>query len=588
MLTAMDTDFPTYAELATSADWQTTLPVQLADAEPTERYTEGAVLGVGGMGKVVAARDARIGRDVAIKVLHAERELHAGERARFLREARVQGQLEHPSIVPVYDIDYRSDGTIAFTMRRVHGRTLGSIISERNVNLHELLTAFATVCLTIDYAHSRGVIHRDLKPANIMLGDFGEVYVLDWGVAHLVGEDARNETVGTPLYMAPEQHDRSTIDVTADVFSLGAILFEILTLESLRDPRSPLVPPDACASRRAPGRGIPRELDAICIRACADDPAARFPSARALREAITAYLEGDRALMQRRLLAAGHARAARAALQRGAHAQPAQREHELGVAMHELARALALDPTDREHVTMLAQLLATPPDRLPADVSAQLERASQHAIRRGARANIPALLSWFLFLPLTAAMGIQRPGEIAAMLVPIGIAVCILAFVQRARVISRPWQCTTVLLSMTAVAATSRLFGPLVLTSTLAATSAIGHQVHPDPLMRRLMPVLCTLAIIVPLLLELAGILPSSYAFADGHFTIVPQAVTFTRGWSLAVLAGATLLALVIPCAIVRNVREQLSRAERERLLQAWQFQRLGEELIGARTSLAT
>jgi len=584
----MDSDFPTYGELATSADWQATAPVQLADAEPTERYTEGAVLGVGGMGKVVAARDARIGRDVAIKVLHAERELHAGERARFLREARVQGQLEHPSIVPVYDIDYRPDGTIAFSMRRVHGRTLGSIIAERTINLHELLTAFATVCLTIDYAHSRGVIHRDLKPANIMLGDFGEVYVLDWGVAHLVGEDARNETVGTLLYMAPEQHDRAAIDVTADVFALGAILFEILTLESLRDPHAPLVPPDACASRRAPGRGIPRELDAICVRACADDPTARFPSARALHEAITAYLEGDRALTQRRMLAAGHARAAREALARGAHASPAQRQHELGAAMHELARALALDPTDRDHVTMLTQLLAAPPAAVPPDVRAQVELVNQNVIRRGVRANIPAMASWFLFLPVVIAMGILRPGEIAAIFVPITVAFGALLMALRSRVIGRSWQVAVVVMSMLAVAATSRLFGPLVLTSTLAATSAISHQAHPDRFLRRLVPVLAALAIIVPLLLELAGVLPASYAFADGQFTIVPQAIAFSRGWSLTVLSVGTLLTLVIPCVIVGDVREQLSRAERERLLQAWQFQRLGEELIGARTSLAT
>src|SRR5262245_29222830 len=120
-------------------------------------------------------------------------------RARFLREACVQGQLEHPSIVPVYDLDRRPDGTLFFTMRRVRGRTLQEVLTalaeddpavRARYTQRELLTAFATVCLAIDYAHSRGVVHRDLKPANIMFGDFGEVYVLDWGVARLVTDTA--------------------------------------------------------------------------------------------------------------------------------------------------------------------------------------------------------------------------------------------------------------------------------------------------------------------------------------------------------------------------------------------------------------
>src|SRR5688572_9255486 len=156
--------FPTYAQLTQTQGWANTSP---AIAVPTAsvsgaRYTEGAVLGVGGMGKVVLARDARIGRDVAVKVLHGERELSADERARFLREAQVQGQLEHPSIVPVYDIDQRSDGSTFFTMRRVIGRTLHAIIDDLKAEnpeartrytQRELLQAFATVCLTIDYAH---------------------------------------------------------------------------------------------------------------------------------------------------------------------------------------------------------------------------------------------------------------------------------------------------------------------------------------------------------------------------------------------------------------------------------------------------
>lgn len=123
--------FPTYAELTQTQGWAATQPSQIVDGSASisgPRYTEGQVLGVGGMGKVVLARDARIGRDVAVKVLHGERELDPADRARSLREAQVQGQLEHPSIVPVYDIDERPDGSTFFAMRRVLGKTLHALV----------------------------------------------------------------------------------------------------------------------------------------------------------------------------------------------------------------------------------------------------------------------------------------------------------------------------------------------------------------------------------------------------------------------------------------------------------------------------
>lgn len=190
------------------------------------------------MGKVLLAHDARIGRDVAVKVLHPDRELAPEERERFLREAQVQGQLEHPSIVPVYDIDRRADGTTFFTMRRVVGRTLGAILDDLRTGTskytqRELLQAFVTICLTIDYAHTRGVVHRDLKPANLMLGDFGEVYVLDWGLARILdGSETAGvasasrlsmpgSMMGTPLYMAPEQMADPDVGPGADIFSLA-------------------------------------------------------------------------------------------------------------------------------------------------------------------------------------------------------------------------------------------------------------------------------------------------------------------------------------------------------------------------------
>ncbi|MGH7271478.1 MAG: serine/threonine-protein kinase, partial [Polyangiaceae bacterium] len=205
------------------------------------RYALGEVLGEGGMGVVRACHDQRIGRDVALKTVRDEHSSRADLVARFLREACVQGQLEHPSIVPVYDLGYDGDGRAYFTMKRVRGATFEQIVAAlrrgsddaaRSFPLRKLLGAFATVCHALHFANSRGVIHRDLKPGNVMLGDFGEVYVLDWGLAklrlsaastdaddvpvqspaaqgsvgsHVSGKSAGGATMGTPGYMAPEQ-----------------------------------------------------------------------------------------------------------------------------------------------------------------------------------------------------------------------------------------------------------------------------------------------------------------------------------------------------------------------------------------------
>jgi len=151
-----------------------------------ERYSGDTLLGQGGMGEVRLCVDKVIGREIARKTIlpHAR---NGSTLARFVREAKVQARLEHPSIVPVYDIGRDEDGAVWFTMKRVRGRSLAEVIASGEESRRKLLTAFVAVCYAVAFAHERGVIHRDLKPQNIMLGSFGEVSVLDWGIAKVVG-----------------------------------------------------------------------------------------------------------------------------------------------------------------------------------------------------------------------------------------------------------------------------------------------------------------------------------------------------------------------------------------------------------------
>ena len=596
--------FPTYADLTQTKGWQHDPALVRGELDDTalvatqvQRYTEGELLGVGGMGKVLLAHDARIGREVAVKQLHTDRTLSPEEHARFLREARVQGQLEHPSIVPVYDIDRRPDGATFFTMRRVLGRTLHAVLEDLRAGdaaararytQRELLTAFATICLTIDYAHSRGVIHRDLKPANVMLGDFGEVYVLDWGLARIAEDKAPapvdepaerlsmpGELMGTPLYMAPEQMADPGVGPAADVFSLGAMLFEILTLERLRDPRAIYAPPDARPSVRAPTRGVAPELETICVRATDHDPEARYPSARALQEAVVRYLEGDRELAQRRQLAAEHARAAREALAR-ADAAGADYEQERTIAMRELGSALALEPTNRDNAAMLGAILATPPRAIPAEVTRAMYDEEQMLVRSGTRQSAVANLIWFLFFPIVIVMGIRSELQTALIVVPIGASAVIAGLAARRVQVSYGIQLAIIGLTLLGMAATSRLYGPLMLLPTMICALTIVIQAHPHEPIRRAVWVMGMIAMLAPVLLELVGVLPSSYEFTGGTMTIRPQLHELPRTGSYVLLLGASLASLIVPSLFVARLRQALTEAQLRLHLQAWHLKRLG------------
>lgn len=315
--------------VVTGADCSPTLelPAPTGDApgpQPTSRlgrYEVVGKLGAGAMGEVLTVWDATLGREVAVKVSR-----QAGARERFVQEARITGQLEHPGIVPVYELE--PEGEPFFTMKRIDGEPLDAVLKRaaRRPSVlpqFERLQIILKVCDAIAFAHSKRVIHRDLKPANILIGTFGEVVVCDWGLAKVVGEQdvapslaaardaAIDETTatldgtikGTPAFMSPEQAEGrvAEIDERSDIYAIGALLYALLTcsppfegpLMQVLDlvGAGALEPVERRAlERRQPA--VPYELAAVVERAMSLEPDARYGSALELKADIQAYLEG--------------------------------------------------------------------------------------------------------------------------------------------------------------------------------------------------------------------------------------------------------------------------------------------------------
>jgi eukaryotic-like serine/threonine-protein kinase len=251
-------------------------------------YTLCGPLGLGGMAVVWLARQLPLDREVAIKCARDARDGEAG--LLLLREAMITGQLEHPNIVPVHALIGISDAP-AVVMKRLAGNTWDVLIREGQLSLERHLEIFGQVLNAVAFAHSRGVVHRDIKPGNVMIGEFGEVYLLDWGVARRLDDPPSDAIVGTPSYLAPEMAEGHA-DARTDVFLLGATLHEVLTGEPRHRGQSPLeVLYHAMNVDPYPYSGVPEELAAICNRACAREPDQRYQTANDLRGAIADFRE---------------------------------------------------------------------------------------------------------------------------------------------------------------------------------------------------------------------------------------------------------------------------------------------------------
>lgn len=582
------------------------------------RYITSDLLGEGGMGEVRLARDARIGREVAMKVVRAGQGSRSDMRSRFLREARVQGQLEHPAIVPVYDLGARPDGAAFFTMKRVRGSTLEEILDNLRVNApsvenefsrRKLLAAFGSVCLAIDFAHARGVVHRDLKPGNIMLGGFGEVYVLDWGLAKINndanplsgkeseavdapasirGQTEAGAVMGTPGYMAPEQLLTVDIDARADVYALGAILFEIIVGRPLHNKpklaqvlESTLTGPETRASIVASKGDIPPELEAIWTKAVALKKEDRFASARELNDEIERFLDGDRDLEQRKKMAAGH-------LLRGEdlskRARESQSTDDRKAAMQELGRALALDPSNGAAAGAMASLLAEPPRDLPPEAERELADADAQSLRVSGRAAFLAYGAWFLFAPFTLLAGYRDAWLSTLMGGFILVAALASLYYSKQERPSDGVRFVAVVFSTAGLAVSSRIFGPFMLVPALVLSNTVGFSLTRKKFSRRIATAIGLTAFIGPFALERMGVISPSYVFENGRISIMPHILSFEHPfWPCVLLVTAHIAIFIAATGYVGAVRDHLKRYERHALVQAWHFRQLApDEARGA------
>lgn len=579
----------------------------LDDAGHVARYKVRDRLGEGGMGEVHLCRDRRVGRDVAMKVIRADQREREEVRARFLREARVQGQLEHPSIVPVYDLGIGDGGASYFTMKRVRGVALDTVINalaagdedlRARFTRHKLLTAFTTICNAVDYAHHRGVIHRDLKPENVMLGDFGEVYVLDWGVARLldapddlapgeavrVDQDPARRTVagaliGTPGYMAPEQVHGEPATPRSDVYALGAILFELLVLETLH-PRqsteqiiaSTIAGPELRAEVRAPGRDVPPELEAAWMRATALDPAERFADARALCAAVERFLEGDRDTARRRAMAREHAvRAdALAELALASDAETARRD-----AIQEAGRALALDPREAGALGTLLRLLIAPPRALPAEVRARVEDDERAQIVVAAGAGSLGYLAWAAFIPVCFLVGVNDPFRAVMSAALFAVVGALSWYTSRQREFPK-WQVPALaLMSTFAVTSLSSFFGPFVLVPAALVANTMVYALAPDRARGQALVAIVCAALVILVVAPYTGLFPSSYSFEEGAVRILPRTIAFDPLWTPVLLLVTHVALLALAARIFVRLGASLRASTERTHLLTWQLQQI-------------
>jgi eukaryotic-like serine/threonine-protein kinase len=576
-----------------------TNPTAVADSSPSRDdhpadasmpgYQLRRKIGIGGMGEVVLARDARLDRDVAIKRLRSAKPSELTIQ-RFLREAKIQARLDHPAICPVHELGVDTHGQPYFTMKRLTGTTLAVHLKQRTKTPQELLRAFVDVCLAIDFAHERNIVHRDLKPGNVMLGDYGEVYVIDWGVARILDEaepltssttatplepgmTQAGTLLGTPGYMAPEQIDRaSQVGPPADIYSLGALLFEILAGETLH-PRggdallATLGDYDPLPSHRARDRQIAPELDELTRRALSPEAEPR-PTARQLADGVQRYLDGDRDVERRRALSVVELASAQAALVGGDVARRAE-------AIRSAGRALALDPESRDAAALITRLMLEPPPHHPTQLSADLAASESAMQQKQSRVAVKSLVAILIFLGAAALNGLRSIPLI------LGIAgwttLVLLVAYSISRRAARPNEMWIIAVGNVVLSALlSRLFGPLIITPVVSCIMAVSLTSYPQLMAHaRIVIPMLVLAWLAPVLLELTGLFQSTWHVADGQVVSMSHAVELSPHATSALLIFGNCMGIMVIGAFANALARSRREAQRAVEIQAWHLRQL-------------
>lgn len=576
------------------------LPDLLALAD-TERLQLGDLVGRGGMGEVWACRDQHLGRELAFKTVTAHDDT---ARARFVREARVQGQLEHPGVVPVHELGVR-DARPYFTMKRVRGVTLAEVIRRlqeddaatcARYTRHRLLSVMQSLAQTIDFAHARGVVHRDVKPGNVMLGDFGEVYLLDWGIAKLSAVEAVEQdsaekvtepgttlagaVLGTPGYMAPEQAGAEVATGASDVWAMAAILYEALTLsplvrgssnlELMINARSTDFPPLSAHPR---ANDVPPELDALCTRALSRDPIAR-PTARQFVEGLDAVLSGQRDLQLRADLAAQHAQMAQAAAQRAL--EQGENLEARAEALREIGQALALQPGQPLAKQTFLALMQAPPAVEPASVTEALAHLRDRLATTGSTNGLRGYLAIAPFLGFAVWMGVRDGWLLAAMSLAWAWLVGASWWAARHPPPSATTRLMVLLGTLALGIAQSWVLGPFMVIPGLATANAIGLMIWVHPHEQRRVLVLTSLTMVVPLALQGLGLIEPFYVFEQGRLVVMPHALHFDPTATLVMLTLAGVGTMWLAAVSMMSARKALEDAQRQLALQRWTLAQLG------------
>jgi serine/threonine-protein kinase len=567
------------------------------------RYSDVASLGQGGMAEVRLCLDLRTERDVAVKRIDKTQRDEV-TRARFLREARIQAQLDHPTVVPVYEIGIDDEGFEYFTMKRAVGMALDEILDgllrgEPSLCARYTQTArlgiFRQVCQGLEYAHGRGIVHRDLKPENVMVGELGEVYVLDWGIAkvrrsHTADALARSFTsssgdvLGTPGYLAPEQSvDPESVDARADIYALGAILFELLTLEPLHvgDDVDALLEStrlggDARISVRRPELGVAPELERLCVLATKASPEERLDSVSAVLAVVAGYLDGDRDLALRRALAEQHALTASAAFEQvlAGHDPDDQLRAR---ALRDAGHALALDPQSRPAIEVITRLMALAPANVPSEAAALLAEQERADAKVTARWSTWSYLGFAALSALVlSVVHIRDWLAVSAIVAPLLLATCIGAMRARSSG-TRPPAMLAILAILVSISATSTIGSPYLLMPALLAAFATTSINTVMPLLNRprLWAGLCLLAAGVPMLLQALDMLPVGFVITGPRLSIehrLSDASPFTIQLTLVAI---TLTTILVPMFFSYRTARRLRETRTQLVVHLWHLRQL-------------